>query len=431
MRETELKIEEIPIDELVPYENNAKKHTREQIDAVEASIKEFGFRNPVIVWRNADGRPEVVAGHARVTAAKNIGMKKVPCVSCDELTDAQRRAYTLTDNQTTMMTGWDEDLLAYELDTLSSEFDMNDFGFTDEMADDALRSVEEDTVPEVFECRAKRGDVFILGNHRVMCGDSTCIDDVEKLCGGGLADMLLTDPPYNVDVTGRTDKKLKIDNDSFNDESEFLDFLIRAFKASSSVMKDGAAAYIWLASTHLPTFSSAMVDSGITWRQVLVWVKNTFSLGRQDYQWRHELCLYGWKPGAPHYFTNSRSESTVYEYSSKEPDKMTKGELLELVKSMSDGRDATDVLRFDKPSANEDHPTMKPVRLFAYLIRNSSKKGQTVLDPFGGSGTSVIAAEQMGRRCFCMEIDPHYCDVIIERWERMTGLTAVKEGKAA
>lgn len=186
MRETELKIEEIPIDELVPYENNAKKHTREQIDAVEASIKEFGFRNPVIVWRNADGRPEVVAGHARVTAAKNIGMKKVPCVSCDELTDAQRRAYTLTDNQTTMMTGWDEDLLAYELDTLSSEFDMNDFGFTDEMADDALSSVEEDAVPEVFECRAKRGDVFILGNHRVMCGDSTCIDDVEKLCGGGV-----------------------------------------------------------------------------------------------------------------------------------------------------------------------------------------------------------------------------------------------------
>lgn len=248
---------------------------------------------------------------------------------------------------------------------------------------------------------------------------------------GGFADMLLTDPPYNVDVTGGTDKKLKIDNDSFNDESEFLDFLTRAFKASSSVMRDGAAAYIWLASMHLPTFSSAMVDSGITWRQVLVWVKNTFSLGRQDYQWRHELCLYGWKPGAQHFFINSRSESTVYEYSSKEPDKMTKGELLEFVKSMSEGRNATDVLRFDKPSANEDHPTMKPVRLFAYLIRNSSKKGQTVLDPFGGSGTSVIAAEQMGRRCFCMEIDPHYCDVIIERWERMTGLTAVKEGKAA
>lgn len=188
MRETELKIEEIPIDELVPYENNAKKHTREQIDAVEASIKEFGFRNPVIVWRNADGRPEVVAGHARVTAAKNIGMSKVPCVSCDDLTDAQRRALTLVDNQTTMMTGWDEDLLAYELDTLSCEFDMTDFGFTDEMVGMAETiEVEEDEVPDVIECKAKRGEIWRLGSHRVMCGDATCQDDVQKLAGGGSA----------------------------------------------------------------------------------------------------------------------------------------------------------------------------------------------------------------------------------------------------
>lgn len=187
MRKTELKIEEIPIDELVPYENNAKKHTREQIDAVEASIKEFGFRNPVIVWRNADGRPEVVAGHARVTAAKNIGMSKVPCVSCDDLTDAQRRALTLVDNQTTMMTGWDEDLLAYELDTLSCEFDMTDFGFTDEMVGMAETiEVEEDEVPDVIECRAKRGEIWKLGSHRVMCGDATCQDDVQKLSGGGV-----------------------------------------------------------------------------------------------------------------------------------------------------------------------------------------------------------------------------------------------------
>lgn len=189
MRDTELKIEEIPIDELVPYENNAKKHTRQQIDAVEASIKEFGFRNPVIVWRNADGRPEVVAGHARITAAKNIGMKKVPCVSCDDLTDAQRRALTLVDNQTTMMTGWDDELLAYELDTLSLDFDMTDFGFTDEMVGMAEEetSVVEDEVPDVIECRAKRGEIWKLGNHRVMCGDATCREDVEKLAGGGRA----------------------------------------------------------------------------------------------------------------------------------------------------------------------------------------------------------------------------------------------------
>lgn len=199
MRETELKIEEIPIDELVPYENNAKKHTREQIAAVEASIREFGFRNPVIVWRNADGRPEVVAGHARVTAARNIGMEMVPCVSCDDLTDAQRRALTLVDNQTTMMTGWDEDMLAYELDTLSADFDMTDFGFTDEMVGAAeVIEAEEDEAPDVIECRAKPGDIWKLGSHRVMCGDATCREDVERLMDGDRADICFTSPPYNL-----------------------------------------------------------------------------------------------------------------------------------------------------------------------------------------------------------------------------------------
>ena len=186
MRETELKIEEIPIEELVPYENNAKRHTREQIAAVEASIREFGFRAPCIVWRNDDGRPEVVAGHARITAAKNLGLKRVPCVSCDDLTDAQRRALTLADNQTTMMTGWDEDLLSYELDTLSMDFDMTDFGFTDEMVGMAETvTVEYHEIPDVIECKAKRGEIWQLGAHRVMCGDATCAEDVERLGGGG------------------------------------------------------------------------------------------------------------------------------------------------------------------------------------------------------------------------------------------------------
>lgn len=185
MRETELKIEEIPIEELVPYENNAKRHTREQIAAVEASIREFGFRAPCIVWRNDDGRPEVVAGHARITAAKNLGLKMVPCVSCDDLTDAQRRALTLADNQTTMMTGWDEDLLSYELDTLSMDFDMTDFGFTDEMVGMAETvTSEEHEIPDVIECKAKRGEIWQLGAHRVMCGDATCAEDVDRLGGG-------------------------------------------------------------------------------------------------------------------------------------------------------------------------------------------------------------------------------------------------------
>lgn len=255
---------------------------------------------------------------------------------------------------------------------------------------------------------------------------------------GGLADMILTDPPYNValgqhmrpseakQLKRRTDG-LVIDNDEFEDEAQFEELLYAALSAAVPHLKEGGAVYTWLAVMHMPAFASALARAGIMCKQMLVWVKNTFSLGRQDYQWRHEDCLYGWKPGAAHYFTDSRSESTVYEDLGKDPHKMSKAELIEMVEAMSGDSVATDVLHYDKPSRNEDHPTMKPVKLFAYQMRNSSRKGETVLDPFGGSGTSVIAAEQMGRRCLCMELDPHYCDVIITRWENMTGREAVLE----
>lgn len=255
---------------------------------------------------------------------------------------------------------------------------------------------------------------------------------------GGLADMILTDPPYNValgqhmrpsekkQLQRRTDG-LVIDNDEFEDEKQFEEFLHTALNAVVPHLKEGGAVYTWLSVMHMPAFDSALARAGIMCKQMLIWVKNTFVLGRQDYQWRHEGCLYGWKPGAAHYFTDSRSESTVYEDLGKDPHKMSKAELIEMVEAMSGDSVATDVLRYDKPSRNEDHPTMKPVKLFAYQMRNSSRKGETVLDPFGGSGTSVIAAEQMGRRCLCMELDPHYCDVIITRWENMTGREAVLE----
>lgn len=405
MRETTLQIEEIDIDCLVPYENNAKEHTRAQIDAVEASIKEFGFRNPVIVWRNADGMLEVVAGHARITAAKNLGIRKVPCVSCDDLSDAQRRAYTLIDNQTTMMTGWDSDMLAYELDVLSDEFDMTSLGFTDEMvgmADEV--EAEDDEMPEVVECRAKRGEIWQLGAHRIMCGDSTCREDVEKLVGGGFCDLLLTDPPYNValgqhmrpselkQLHRRTDG-LVIENDSWEDEDAFVQFLKSAFDNAMAALNPGAAFYIWHADNQRMNFLKACEQSGMTIRECLVWAKNTFALGRQDYQWRHEPCLYGWKDGAAHNWYSDRKQSTV--------------------------------LEFDKPSANAEHPTMKPVGLMAYLIQNSTKRGDTVLDVFGGSGSTLIACEETGRKCLSMELDPHYCDVIIARWEELTGEKAV------
>lgn len=405
MRETTLQIEEIDIDCLVPYENNAKEHTRAQIDAVEASIKEFGFRAPVIVWRNADGMLEVVAGHARITAAKNLGIRKVPCVSCDDLSDAQRRAYTLVDNQTTMMTGWDSDMLAYELDVLSDEFDMTSLGFTDEMvgmADEV--EAEDDEMPEVVECRAKRGEIWQLGAHRIMCGDSTCREDVEKLVGGGFCDLLLTDPPYNValgqhmrpselkQLHRRTDG-LVIENDSWEDEDAFVQFLKSAFDNAMAALNPGAAFYIWHADNQRMNFLKACEQSGMTIRECLVWAKNTFALGRQDYQWRHEPCLYGWKDGAAHNWYSDRKQSTV--------------------------------LEFDKPTANAEHPTMKPVGLMAYLIQNSTKRGDTVLDVFGGSGSTLIACEETGRKCLSMELDPHYCDVIIARWEELTGEKAV------
>lgn len=406
MRISELEVVRIPIGELKPYDNNAKLHTREQIDAVEASIKEFGFRNPVIAWHNEDGIAEIVAGHARTTAARNLGMDEVPCIFVDDLTDAQRRALTLADNQTTMMTGFDEDMLAYELDVLADEFDMADFGFADSLGD-AIEDVdvEEDEVPEVVECRAKKGEIWQLGAHRIMCGDSTCREDVEKLVGGGFCDLLLTDPPYNValgqhmrpselkQLHRRTDG-LVIENDSWDDDDAFVAFLKSAFDNAMEVLNPGAAFYIWHADSQRMNFLRACELSGMTVRECLVWAKNTFALGRQDYQWRHEPCLYGWKDGAAHSWYSDRKQSTV--------------------------------LEFDKPSVNAEHPTMKPVGLMAYLIRNSTKEGDTVLDVFGGSGSTLMACEGMGRKCLSMELDPHYCDVIIARWENATGKTALR-----
>ena len=434
-----MKVEQIPLGTLRPYSGNAKQHTEEQLEAVKNSIREFGFRNPVIAWHDQDGRAEIVAGHARCKAAQELGMDEVPVVFCDDLTDAQRRALTLVDNQTTMMTGWDEDTLAYELDVLSGDFDMADFGFDL----DALGELEtptdlvEDEVPEEVVCRCKPGEVWALGAHRVMCGSATDADDVERLMGGAVADLYLTDPPYNValgqhmrpseskQLHRRTDG-LVIENDSWDDDDAFVEFLKQAFANALDVMKPGAAFYIWYAHTQGINFQRACKECGMQVRQGLVWVKNTFAMGRQDYQWKHEPCLYGWKDGASHWFTDARNIATVFEDAySADIDKMKKGELQALVKEMLSDGVSTTVIHEDKPAASKEHPTMKPVRLMGRLIQNSSRPGQTVLDSFGGSGSTLIACEQLGRKCLTMELDPHYCDVIIERWERLTGGTAV------
>ena len=251
-----------------------------------------------------------------------------------------------------------------------------------------------------------------------MCGDSTKKEDVQKLMNGQMVDLLLTDPPYNVDYTGETKDELKIMNDSMDDKS-FRSFLTDAFMNADTVMKKGAAYYIWHAHTETFNFVSAVKTTGWDLKQTLIWVKNTIAMGRQDYQWKHEPCLYGWKNGT-HYFTDDRTNPTVYE-DRIDIKKLKKNEMIELLQKLLDDKVPTTVIHEDKPTLNDIHPTMKPIRLFAGLIRNSSKKGQVVLDIFGGSGSTLIACQQMDRKSYTMELDPHYCDVILQRWENFTG----------
>ncbi len=398
-----MQIIETPLDEIRPYKRNAKKHDAKQVANVAESIRQYGFVQPIVV----DGDGVIVIGHCRYAAAKELGMTTVPCVCVDELTPAQVDALRIVDNKTNE-SPWDFDLLSADLPSLDlSAFDF-DFGIPsmEESADEESVEPEdqtedipqavEDEPPEVDETSepiCRRGELWQLGRHRLMCGDSLAKSDMQRLMGEEKADLLITDPPYGIDYVGKTPDALKIANDSFQG-GEFMEFLRDAFVCAAGSMRDGAAWYIWHASNKADIFMQACVAAGWTVRQVLVWVKNSLVLGRQDYQWRHEPCLYGWIDGAAHYWGNDRSQTTV--------------------------------LEFDKPNRNDIHPTMKPVRMFDYQIRNSCRPGDIVLDIFGGSGTTLIACEQNERICRTMEIDPRYCDAIIKRWENLTGQKAVR-----
>lgn len=389
----DLKIEYLSIDSLHPYEKNARKHTKDSVQTIIESIKAFGFRDPIGIWGKKN---IVVEGHGRLMAAKELGMEKVPCIRLDDLTDEQRRAYTLAHNQTTDNSSFDFDALNAELadlDALDLDFDMEDFGFDMSFLEEDHEVVDDDydvVVPE--EARTKPGDIWQLGRHRLICGDATNINDIEKLMDGQKADLLLTDPPYNVSYEGGTKDKLKIMNDSMEDTA-FREFLASAFETAKQCMKAGAAFYIWHADSEGYNFRGAVHDVGMTVRQCLIWVKNSLVLGRQDYQWKHEPCLYGWSDGGSHAWYSDRKQTTV--------------------------------LNFDRPTQNKEHPTMKPVPLFAYLIQNSTKQDDIVLDTFAGSGTTIIACEQLDRSGYCSELDPKYCDVIVDRWEKLTGEKAV------
>lgn len=400
----ELEVREMAVADLVPYANNAKKHPKEQIDQIAESISEFGNCDPIAVWHNEDGEAEIVEGHGRVMALKQLGIETAPVICLDHLSDEQRRAYTHVHNQTTLSSGFDEQALIEDMDNL--DMDWEALGFSEFMPDFEHDDIEDEGMPEEVVCRCKRGDVWMLGAHRVKCGSSTDQDDMADLLRGGVADLIVTDPPYNV-ALGQHDRPseakqlhrrtdgLVIANDSWDNDEDFIEFLRAAFKLGMDALKPGGAFYIWHADTQRMNFLKACERAGMTVRECLVWVKNVFTLGRQDYQWRHEPCLYGWKDGASHQWYSDRRQSTV--------------------------------LEFDKPSSNSEHPTMKPIPLIAYQIENSSKKDDLVLDMFGGSGSTLIACEKLGRRCVTMELDPHYCDVIISRWEEMTGQHAVLE----
>lgn len=415
-----LKIEYVPIGELKAYERNAKLHPQEQIQQIKNSILEFGFNDPIAVWKDN----EIIEGHGRLMAAEELAYKEIPVIRLDGLSDEQRKAYMLAHNQLTMNTGFDLDILNLELSSIKT-IDMSDFGFEFDFGFNEPPEVVEDryeeNVPE--EPVSQLGDIYQLGQHRLMCGDSTDINQVRTLTGDKSVDMLLTDPPYNVNYTGGTKDALKIMNDSMED-SRFRAFLSDAFKNADAVMNPGAAFYIWHADSEGLNFRYAATNTGWKIRQCLVWVKNALVLGRQDYQWKHEPCLYGWKNGT-HYFTEDRTQATVID-DKIDLKKLKKEEMLKLLQEIYSEKVPTTVLYEDKPLVNDVHPTMKPIRLMAQLVKNSTKPKQIVLDLFGGSGSTMMACEQLDRICYTMELDPRYVDVIIERWETFTGQKAVK-----
>lgn len=380
----------------------------------------------------------LAAEHAVATWTDADGVSHTHTFS-DEIPDewvAHLKDYTLEDKRRIVLldnaqNGKDD------LDRLANEWnidEINDWGngIPDDWNPNAEEGNEEvsaeddnfNEAEEYIETRCQVGDIWQLGNHRLMCGDSTSKSDVAKLMNGQKADLVVTDPPYNVAVSNSQGMTIKNDNMA---SSDFRQFLGKAFCAMESAMKDGAAFYVWFASCEHINFESALNEAGLKVRQELIWNKSQFVLGRQDYQHKHEPCLYGWKDGAAHYFFNSRKETDVIPDDTEiDLAKMKKEDMRDLLKRIFNIAQDTDVLNFNKPQKNTDHPTMKPVELFGYLVRNSSRKGQVLLDLFGGSGTTIVVAEQMERSAMLMELDPHYCDVILARWEKLTGKQATK-----
>lgn len=404
MAKTTTEMQIVSIDKLIPYVNNARTHSREQIIKLRSSLREFGFINPVII----DSDFNIIAGHGRVMAAKEENITEVPCVLVDYLTEAQKKAYIIADNRFAQDAGWDEELLRIEIESLQGEaFDVSLTGFEpaeleDLFKEDVKDGIEDDDFDVDEELQkptiSKAGDVWHLGNHRLICGDSTKAETYERLMDGKMANLVVTDPPYNVNYEGSAGK---IKNDNMENDA-FYQFLLDAFVNMEKVMASDASIYVFHADTEGLNFRRAFADAGFYLSGTCIWKKQSLVLGRSPYQWQHEPCLFGWKKKGKHQWYSGRKETTIWE--------------------------------FDKPKKNGDHPTMKPVPLIAYPIMNSSMSNCIVLDPFGGSGSTLIACEQTGRICHTIELDEKFCDVIVRRYIEQVGsatnVTVERDGKS-
>ena len=400
--QTTTKMELVDIDKLIPYVNNARTHSPEQINKLRASLREFGFINPVIV----DDKFNIVAGHGRVMAAQAEGIKEIPCVYVDYLTEAQKKAYILADNRMAMDAGWDEEMLRVELEALQDmAFDLSMTGFDDkELAD--LFKTEEEVEDDDFDLDAalekaafvKKGDIWTVGRHRLMCGDATSAEDVTKLMDGKKANIIVTDPPYGVSF--KSSDGLSIQNDSLKGD-EFYQFLLQAFKNMADNLTKGGAAYVFHADTEGLNFRKAFIDAGCHLAGCCIWVKNSLVLGRSDYQWQHEPVLYGFLQNGNHPWYSDRKQTTIW--------------------------------NFDKPKRNKNHPTSKPLDLLGYPIQNSSQANGIVIDTFGGSGSTMMACEQTNRICYMMELDEKYASVILRRYVEDGGspddVYCIRDGK--
>src|SRR5574344_1931493 len=387
LSKTTTKLEMVKVSELIPYVNNARTHSQEQVNKLRSSLREFGFVNPVII----DADKNVIAGHGRLMAAKEEGITEVPCVLVDYLTEAQKKAYILADNRYAQDAGWDEELLRLEIESLEGmDFDVSLTGFDDQeiadlFADDESTGAEDDDfdLSDALEKAAfvERGDVWQVGRHRLMCGDATSPEDVATLMDGKKANLIITDPPYNVafeSSDGLSIKDDKMEND------KFYEFLLAAFKNMAEHLEKGGSAYVFHADTEGLNFRKAFIDAGFHLAGCCIWVKNSLVLGRSDYQWQHEPVLYGFLQNGKHYWYSDRKQTTIW--------------------------------NFDKPKRNKNHPTSKPLDLLGYPISNSSQENGIVVDTFGGSGSTLMACEQLNRICYMMELDPKYASVILRRY---------------